>query len=159
MKVTTFAVLPSWMYLLGGDDNCMLSVPSGACDLHICSWQSGEICQAITTAAFTLFIYALWSSSNYGCSPFVRSCSLANVLLASRFPSSRPDTVSFRSCLFLPRGFLGTREAGTCAGSRACFPFSFFSIFLLLLIFARSFRQPREMSLHALWKCNGPTNT
>ena len=33
----------------------------------------------------------------------------------------RPDTASFCSCLPLPPGFLSTREAGTCAGSRACF--------------------------------------
>ena len=52
----------------------------------------------------------------------IQSCCLANVLPAPRFPSSRPDTASFRSCLLLPPGFLGTREAGTCAGSRACFP-------------------------------------
>ena len=57
--VTTLAVFPSWMYLLGGDDNCMLSVPSSACDLHTCCWQSGEICQAIAAAAFTLVNYAL----------------------------------------------------------------------------------------------------
>ena len=41
------------------------------------------------------------------------------MLPAPRLPSSRPDTASFRSCLLLPPGFLGTREAGTCAGSRA----------------------------------------
>ena len=51
----------------------------------------------------------------------VRSCCLAFVLPAPRFPSFRPDTASFRSCLSLPPGFLGTREAGICAGSRACF--------------------------------------
>ena len=51
----------------------------------------------------------------------VRSCCLANVLPASRVPSSRPDTASFRSCL-LPPGFLGTQEAGICARRRACFP-------------------------------------
>ena len=56
-------------------------------------------------------------------------------------------TLRFRSCLSLPPGYLDTREAGTCAGSRACFSFSFSSIFLLLLIFAMSFRQPsRDVS-------------
>ena len=63
VTVTTFAVFLSWMYFLGGDDNCMLSVPSCTCDLHICCWQSGEICQVIAAAAFTMFNYALWSSS------------------------------------------------------------------------------------------------
>ena len=48
-------------------------------------------------------------------------CCLAIVLPAPRFPSSRPDTASFRSCLSLRPGFLGTREAGICAGSRVCF--------------------------------------
>ena len=37
------------------------------------------------------------------------------------------DTASFRSCLSLPPGFLDTREAGICAGSRECF-----SLLLLL---------------------------
>ena len=59
VTVTTVAVLPSWMYLLGGDDNCMLSVPSSTCDHHICCWQGGDICQAIAAAVFTLFNYAL----------------------------------------------------------------------------------------------------
>ena len=54
----------------------------------------------------------------------VRSCCLANVLPAPRFPSSRPDSASFRSCLLLPPRFLATREAGTCAGSRAWSSFS-----------------------------------
>ena len=63
VTVTTFAVVPSWMCLLGGDDNCMLSVPSRACDLHICCWQRAEICQAIAAAAFTLFNYALQFST------------------------------------------------------------------------------------------------
>ena len=110
--VTTFAVFPSWMYLLGGDDNCMLSVPSSTCDTRISCWQGGDICQAIDPAAFTLFSYELRSSFNYG-------------LPASRFPSFWPDTASFRSCLSLPPGFLSTREAGICAGSRACFTLLF----------------------------------
>ena len=57
---------PSWMYLLGGEDTCMLSVPSGTCDFHIRCWQGGDVCQAKGTAAFTLFSYELRSSSNYG---------------------------------------------------------------------------------------------
>ena len=52
VTVTTFAVFPSWMYLLGGDDNCMLSVSSSTCDPRNCCWQSGEICQAIADDAF-----------------------------------------------------------------------------------------------------------
>ena len=57
--VTVFAVFTSLMYLLGSDDNCMLTVPSSTCDTRICCWQSGEICQATAAAAFTLFNYAL----------------------------------------------------------------------------------------------------
>ena len=60
VTVTTFAVFPSWMYLMGGDVNCMLSGPSCTCDLHISCWQGGDICQAIAAEAFTLFNYALW---------------------------------------------------------------------------------------------------
>ena len=71
-----------------------------------------------------------------------QSC-FAIVLPAPRFPSFRPDTASFRSCLSLPPGFLSTREAGICAGSRACFSLLFLlDFFPLLLIFVRSFRQP-----------------
>ena len=44
VTVTTFAVFPSWMYLLGGDDNCMLFVPFSMCDLHISCWQGGDSC-------------------------------------------------------------------------------------------------------------------
>ena len=32
VTVMTFAVFPSWMYFLVGDDNFMLSVPSSTCD-------------------------------------------------------------------------------------------------------------------------------
>ena len=62
--VTTFAVFPSGMYLLGGEDKGMLSVPSCTCDTRICCWQSGEICQAIADAAFTLFYSARSPSPN-----------------------------------------------------------------------------------------------
>ena len=61
--VTTLAVFPSWMYLLGGDDNCMLSVPSSACDLHICCWP-------VAAAALTLFNYALYFSAKVRMTPF-----------------------------------------------------------------------------------------
>ena len=54
VTVTPFAVFPSWMYLLGGDDNCMFSEPSSTCDTRNCCWQRGENCQAIADAAFTL---------------------------------------------------------------------------------------------------------
>ena len=40
VTVTTFAVFPSWMYLLGADDNCMLSVSSSTCEPRNCCWQA-----------------------------------------------------------------------------------------------------------------------
>ena len=64
--VMTFAVFPSWMYLLHGDDNCMLSVPFSTSDFHISCWQSGEICQAMAADAFMLFNYALWFTPKGG---------------------------------------------------------------------------------------------
>ena len=123
--VRTFAVSPSWMYLMGSDVNCMLSEPSCTCDPRICCWPSGDICQAM------LLLPSRCSSTHCGLPPHtddllsVRFRCLAIVLPAPRFPSFRPDTVSFRSCLSLPPGFLSTREAGICAGSRACFPLLF----------------------------------
>ena len=119
VSVTTFAVFLSWMYLLGGDDNCMLSVPSSTCDPRTCCWQSGEICHAIADAAFTLFNYALWSSINCGWSlscPDLLSCQRVTCstipvlsawhcvlpllsVVATRFPSRKP-------CVFLLLFFL-----------------------------------------------------
>ena len=82
---------------------------------------------------------------------------LAHALSARCFPSCRPDTASFRSCLLLPPGFLGTREAGICAGSRAWFSFSFSSFGSarggLCPVISGSVR---EMSLQALMKFEGP---
>ena len=116
VTVTTFAVFLSWMYLLGGDDNCMLSVPSSTCDLHI-----GTV---VTFARRWLLKLLRCSTKHCGFPPnaddlLVQSCCLAKVSPVPRFQSSRPDTASFRSCLLLPPGFLDTREAGICARSRA----------------------------------------
>ena len=51
VTVTTYAVVPSCIFLLGGDDNCMLSVSFCSCDPRVSGWQGGDICQA-TVAAF-----------------------------------------------------------------------------------------------------------
>ena len=110
--VKTFAVC---------EDKCMLSVPSSTSDLHFSCWQSGENCQVVSARAFTLLSHALWFSMK-GCSSpcfFLFFRRRAHALSARCFPSGRPDTASFRSCLLLPPGFLDTREAGICAGSRA----------------------------------------
>ena len=109
--VPTFPVFPSWMYLLGGDVSCMFSVPSSTCDLHICCWQSGEICQATEAAALTLFNYELWSSPERGWSPFHFALTL------------RPSARVFRC----HRASWKRGRAGICAGSRECF-----SLLLLL---------------------------
>ena len=56
------AVFPSWLHLLDGEDNCMLSVPLSTSDLHYNCWQSGENCQVVSTGAFTLLGHAFWFS-------------------------------------------------------------------------------------------------
>ena len=61
---------------------------------------------------------------------FVCLVVLPTRLSARCFPSFRPDTASIRSCLLLPPGFLDTREAGICAGSRA-WSSSFFLVWFL----------------------------
>ena len=99
--VKTFAVFPSWLHLLDGEDNCMLSVPLSTSDLHYSSWQSGEVCQVLSTGAFTLFCHVVqWLPGRtslllcHFCDRFVLTR-----LSARCFPSSRPDTASFRSFL------------------------------------------------------------
>ena len=58
--VKTCAVFPSWWYLLDGEDNCMLSVPSSTSHLRYSSWQSGEKFQVVSARAFTLLCHAFW---------------------------------------------------------------------------------------------------
>ena len=174
--VKTLVVFPSWLYLLDGEDNCMLSVPFSTSDLHFSCWQSGENCQVVAAGGFTLPGYAFFLKA--AVLLICLSCCLAHALSARCFLSSRPDTASFRSCLLLPPeglstgaftllchvlltsmkvcsssffvvvlptrlsarcllssrlytasfrsclllppGFLDTREAGICAGSRSC---------------------------------------
>ena len=71
--VKTFAVFPSWLYLLDDEDNCLLSVPLSTSDLHYCCWQSGENSQVVSARAFTLLCHAFWFSLKV-CSPFLLSC-------------------------------------------------------------------------------------
>ena len=119
------------------DDRCILSVPSSTNKLR---WQSGEICQVLFTETFTSFYHTYdgTRSSSLPRHPCLLATHVAEeltvllchprVLLlptkwsSRRFPSSRTDIGSFRSCLQLPLGFLDTLEAGICAESRAwCF--------------------------------------
>ena len=58
----TSAVFLSWFHLLGGEDDCMLSVPLSTSDLHYSSWLSGEICQVLFIGACTLLCHAFWFS-------------------------------------------------------------------------------------------------
>ena len=91
-----------------------LSVPSSTNDHNNSRWQSREICQVLSTGAFTLFCHmydgTMGSSlSAHACllPPHVRKSVLSSffvILVLTRlsarcFPSSRPDTASFRSCL------------------------------------------------------------
>ena len=61
---TTFAVFPSWMYLLGGDDNCMLSVSSSSCDppqLLLAKWRNlpGDSCCRFYVVQFRTVVFSL----------------------------------------------------------------------------------------------------
>ena len=155
VTVKTFTVFPSWLYLLDGEDNCMLSVPFSTSDLH---WRKlpGGVRRGFHVAVLRILVlFEGWLLSLFFC-----LCCLAHALSARCFPSFRPDTASIRSCLLLPPGFFDTREAGICARSRAWFSFSFFSFGS-----ARDDVCPmtlgsfREMSVQALMKFEGPAIT
>ena len=103
------------MHLLDGEDNSMLSVPFRTSDPHTSYWQSGEICQVVATGAFTLLGSNFWFALTGGCSPHF----FCPVVLPPRclLDVSRLLALTLRPSA--PTGFLDTREAGTCAGSRA----------------------------------------
>ena len=60
--VLTVAVFPSCLHLLDCDDNSMMSVPLSTSDFHCSRWQSGEICQWLSTGAITLLCHVLLTS-------------------------------------------------------------------------------------------------
>ena len=66
----------------------MLSVPLRTNDLHYSRWQSGEICQVLSTVAFTLFCHVVHGIKEGLFSFFVTfvllSCSRACLLDVSR---------------------------------------------------------------------------
>ena len=107
--VKTFIVCPSWLCLLDGEDNCMLSVPSSTCDLLISCWQSAKFPRRwlvkILRCSTTHCVFLPNADDLFS----VRTCCLANVLLAPRFPSSRPDTASIRSLSVVATRILLTR--------------------------------------------------
>ena len=77
---------PSWLYLLDGEDNCMLSVPFSTSDLHYSCWQSDENCQVLSAGAFTLLCYAFWFSLKFGCSPCFSVLLSCPRVVCSMFP-------------------------------------------------------------------------
>ena len=114
--VNNIAVFPSCLHFLVCDDNCMLSVPLSASDLHYSRWQSGGICHGLSTGAFTLLCHVLLTSIE-GFALLLVLLLLLVVVLPARLSarcllSSRPDTAFIRSCLLLPPGFTDTREVG-----------------------------------------------
>ena len=84
--VKTFAAFPSWLHLLDGEDNCMLSVPFTTSDLHYSCWQSGENCQVVTAGALTLLCYAFWFCLKGGCSPYFSVLLSFPRVVCSMFP-------------------------------------------------------------------------
>ena len=72
--VKTFTVFASLLYLLDGEDNCMLSVPFSASDLHFSCWQSGDNFQGLSTGACTLLCHVLPISMKVCSSCFLWSC-------------------------------------------------------------------------------------
>ena len=81
--VKAIAFFPRVKHLLGCDDKCMLSVPLSMSDLHYSRWQSGEICQVLSTGAFTLFSHVVHASQKI----FSPSLSLLCLCLAHAFVS------------------------------------------------------------------------
>ena len=142
VTVTPFAVFPSWMYLLGGDDNYMLTVPSSTCHPRNCCWQRGDICQAIADAAFTLVSSALWTSPIEDDLLFALVCYLPTFHL---FCDSRLLGLTLRHYAPVFRCHRVSWTRGRLALAQEAVRVSLFFIFsnfLFLLIFARSFRQP-----------------
>ena len=104
LVITTFSAVTtdaSWL------------VPSSTNALTNSMWQSSEICEVLSTGAFTLFCHDVHGFTEDFLS-FVTFCFciLLTRLSARCLPSSWLDTASFRSCLLLPPGFLDTLEAG-----------------------------------------------
>ena len=94
------------LLLLDCDDTCMLSIPLSTSDVHYSRWQSGEICQGLSTGAFTLLCHVFLVSVE-GCSPFFffwlscpRVCLLdVSCLLGLTLRSSAPVCCCHRDSL------------------------------------------------------------
>ena len=137
----------------------MLSVLFSTSGLHDSRWQSGGICQVLSIGAFTLFCHDVHSFTEDFLSFFVTLVIVLMRLSSRCLPFSWPGAASIRSCLWLPLGFLDTREAGNCARSRACVLFQSYR-----LVSARDDMCPvvsgglRERSLHVMLKFEGPAS-
>ena len=69
------------------DDKCMLSVPPSTSDLHYSRWQSDEICQVLSTGAFTLFCHVFMVSVKvYSPSLSILCFCLAHAFVCSMSP-------------------------------------------------------------------------
>ena len=81
-------LFPSCSHLLNCDDKCILSPVLSTSGLHYSRWQSGEICQVLSTGAFTLFCHVVHGFKEDFMSffvPFVLvSCSRVCLLDVSR---------------------------------------------------------------------------
>ena len=96
----------------------MLSVLFSTSDLHSSRWQSGRVHGIKEDLLSPSVAFVLLS------------CPRVCLLDVSRLLGL--TLASIRSCLLLPPGFLDTREAGSCAGSRVFF------VLLSLLVWFRT---------------------
>ena len=98
-------------------------------DLHCSRWQSGEICQVLSTGAFTLCCHVFMVSRKIHSHPLSFCAIILPTRLSARcLPSSRPGTASFRSCLSLPQGSLTRGRLAFVQEAVRVFFFSVFSI-------------------------------
>ena len=85
-RVETFAVFLSWLHLLDAEDNCMLSVPLSTSDFHHDRWQSGVICQRLSTGSFTLLCHVVLTFLKVCSSSFFVGCCFAHAFVCSMSP-------------------------------------------------------------------------
>ena len=146
---------PSWMYLLGGDDSCMLSVPSSTCHSRNCCWQRGETYQAIADAAFTLVfphcrLLPIEDDLLFALPCYLPTCHL--------FCDSRLLGLTLRhyALSFVVTGFLGHAGGWHLRRKPCVFPSSLFSRFFCSCLFLQGHSgSPRANSRQAALKCEG----
>ena len=155
----TISLFPSCSQLLDLDDKCILSVPLSTSGPHYSRWQSGGICQVLSTEAFTLFFHDVPGIKESFLSFFVpsvmESCSRVCLLVVFRLLG---QTVRhFASVCSCHRDSLTRRRLAIVQEAVRVFFFSVSSIGS-----ARDDICPvvsgslREMSLQAMLKYEGP---